>query len=57
MNWDAIGAIEEVIGAFAVVLSLLYLALQIRHSSKMAEDTSLVVGKSRTPKKPSNSTS
>ena len=41
MNWDAIGAIGEVIGAFAVVLSLLYLALQIRHSSKMAEDTAL----------------
>ena len=39
MNWDAIGAIGDVIGAFAVVLSLLYLAVQIRHSGKMAEDT------------------
>ena len=39
MNWDATGAIGELIGALAVVLSLLYLARQIRHSSKMAEDT------------------
>ncbi|MCZ6894275.1 MAG: hypothetical protein O7H40_09540 [Gammaproteobacteria bacterium] len=38
MNWDAISAVGEVVGALAVVLSLLYLALQIRHSSKMAED-------------------
>ena len=30
MNWDAIGAIGEIIGAAAVVLSLVYLAVQIR---------------------------
>lgn len=30
MNWDAAGAIAEVIGTAAVVVSLLYLALQIR---------------------------
>jgi hypothetical protein len=29
MNWDAIGSIGEIIGAGAVVLSLLYLATQI----------------------------
>jgi hypothetical protein len=28
MNWDAIGAIGEVIGAVAVVASLVYLAVQ-----------------------------
>lgn len=26
MNWDAIGAIGEIVGALAVVLSLIYLA-------------------------------
>ena len=30
MNWDAIGAIGENIGAFAVVLSVVYLGAQIR---------------------------
>ena len=33
MNWEAIGAIGEVGGAIAVVLSLLYLAVQIRQNS------------------------
>ena len=30
MNWDAIGAVGEILGALAVFVSLLYLALQIR---------------------------
>ena len=34
MNWDAIGAIGEVVGASAVFISLLYLALQIRNSRR-----------------------
>ena len=34
MNWDAIGAIGEVVGALAVFISLLYLALQIRSSRR-----------------------
>ena len=34
MNWDALGAIGEVIGAVAVVLSLLYVARQVRDGSK-----------------------
>ena len=33
MNWDAIGAIGEIIGAAAVVLSLVYLSIQIRAQS------------------------
>jgi len=33
MNWDAIGALAELAGAAAVFGSLLYLAVQIRHSS------------------------
>jgi hypothetical protein len=33
MNWDALGAIGELLGAAAVVLTLGYLAIQIRHSN------------------------
>jgi hypothetical protein len=32
MNWEAIGAIGEIVGAGAVVLSLLYLSIQIRQT-------------------------
>ena len=38
MNLDLIGAVSEAVGALAVVLSLLYLAVQIRHSTKTTED-------------------
>jgi hypothetical protein len=33
MNWDAIGAIGEILGAFAVVASLIYLAVQVRQQN------------------------
>ena len=33
MNWDAIGAIGEILGAVAVVATLGYLALQIRQNT------------------------
>ena len=33
MNWEAIGAVGEIIGAAGVILTLGYLAVQIRHSS------------------------
>jgi len=36
MNWDAIGAIGEVAGAIAVFATLLYLAIQIRQSTRAA---------------------
>ncbi len=43
MNWEAIGAIGEVVGAAGVILTLVYLAFQIRqntaqleHAAKMA---------------------
>ena len=36
MNWDAIGAIGEIVGALAVVTSLIYLAVQIRQSNNLA---------------------
>ncbi len=41
MNWDAIGAIGETIGAAAVVVSLLYLALQIRTQNKQSRLSAL----------------
>lgn len=34
MNWDAIGAVGEVLGAVAVVGTLGYLALQIRQNTE-----------------------
>ena len=40
MDWEAIGAIGEIIGATAVVATLAYLALQIRHARQAAADVS-----------------
>ncbi len=34
MNWDAIGAIGEVVGGVAVIATLLYLAAQIRQNAQ-----------------------
>ena len=34
MNWDAISAIGEIVGAAAVVLTLLYLSKEIRQNSR-----------------------
>lgn len=35
MNWNAIGAIAEVVGAVAVIITLAYLAIQIRQNTRM----------------------
>ena len=37
MNWEAIGAIGEFMGGVVVVVSLVYLAAQIRQSNRHAE--------------------
>ena len=37
MNWDAIGAVGEIIGALAVLITLIYLARQVRYANKQAE--------------------
>ena len=34
MTWDAVGAIGELIGAAAVVVTLIFLTLQLRHSNQ-----------------------
>ena len=37
MNWDAISAIGELVGALAVVITLLYLSRQIRQANQQGE--------------------
>ena len=34
MNWDAIGAVGEIIGGVAVLVTLIYLAIQVRHARR-----------------------
>ena len=34
MNWDAIGAVGEILGAVAVLITLAYLAVQIRQNTR-----------------------
>ncbi len=38
MNWEAITAISEIVGAIAVVSTLFYLAIQIRQSTVVARE-------------------
>ncbi|MFT6861337.1 MAG: hypothetical protein ACJAUI_001256 [Pseudohongiellaceae bacterium] len=37
MNWEAIGAIGEIIGAFGVVVTLFYVAYQVRQNTKQTD--------------------
>ena len=37
MNWDAVGAIAESVGALGVIVSLIYLALQVRQNTKQVQ--------------------
>ena len=39
MNWDAIGAIAELLGAVGVIASLVYLAGQIRQNSRLVRSS------------------
>ena len=38
MNWEAIGAIAELVSAIAVLATLIYLAVQVRHSRVLLEE-------------------
>jgi len=38
MNWDAISAVAEVTGVIAILITLIYLARQIRQSNREARD-------------------
>ena len=40
MNWDALGAISETIGAIAVIVTLAYLAVQIRQNTRATQTAS-----------------
>ena len=42
MNWDAIVAIVEVVGLMAVVVSLVYLAIQVRQNSQLISQNTFV---------------
>lgn len=37
MNWEAAGTIGEIIGSIAVVVSLIYVSVQIKHANKQSE--------------------
>lgn len=41
MNWDAISAIAEVIGLIVLIVTVLYLAIQVRDSNRIAQANSL----------------
>ena len=47
MNWDAIGAIAEMIGAIGVIASMGYLAVQIRASNKLARSEAKIAATSQ----------
>ena len=40
MNWDALGAIGEIIGAIGVIATLIYLSIQVRSSNTASETSS-----------------
>lgn len=40
MSWEAIGAISEIVGALAVVITLAYLAVQVRHNNDLLRSES-----------------
>ena len=40
MNWEALGAVSEIVGALGVIITLLYLAAQIKHASRISESQS-----------------
>ncbi len=42
MNWDAIGAIGEATGAIAVLITLIYLAVQLRQNTEQARQANMI---------------
>ena len=38
MNWEAVGALAELLGALVVLATLVYLAVQVRHSRDLLEE-------------------
>ena len=42
MNWDAIGAVGEMLGAIGVIVTLVYLARKIQQNSRQPKGASLI---------------
>ena len=42
MNWEAIGAIGEIVGAIAVLISLIFIGLQVRQSAAQTAKSNLL---------------
>ncbi|MFT4799432.1 MAG: hypothetical protein ACJAYE_003628 [Candidatus Azotimanducaceae bacterium] len=40
MNWDAVGAVAELVGAAGVIVTLIYLATQVRQNTKSISTSS-----------------
>ena len=43
MNWEAIGAMGETVGAIAVVVTVAYLAIQTRQANKLAKSIAALI--------------
>ena len=41
MNWEAIGTVAEIVGALAVIVTLAYLAVQIRDGARASRSTAV----------------
>ncbi len=41
MNWEAISAVGEIVGATAVVVTLIYVAVQVRHATRETQAVSV----------------
>jgi len=41
VNWEAIGAIGEIAGALGVIVTLIYLAIQLRQNTKASHATAV----------------
>jgi len=41
MNWEAISAVGEIVGATAVVVTLIYVAVQVRHATRETQGVSV----------------
>lgn len=39
MNWEAVGAIAEILGSLTVIGTIIYLAIQVRHAAAVAKAT------------------
>ena len=38
MNWEAIGAVGETVGGIGVIVTLIYLAIQVRQNTRNIHD-------------------